>query len=368
MNLIKLNIKTENQKYPIFIGNNIIGNLSKFLRENLISFNQCLIVADKNVPKKLIKKVLNSLLKKKITLHHFNSSEKNKNQKNIDDILSILLNKNFNRNDCVISIGGGITGDISGFAASIFKRGLKFINIPTTLLSQVDSSIGGKTGINNKHGKNLIGTFYQPSLVISDIIFLKSLPKREIICGYGEILKHAIISDKKFFSFLDKNGSQIFNLKSPLIEKAIFKSCSIKKKVVEADEKEMGIRKILNFGHTFAHAYEATLKYSKKLNHGEAVILGIKTAAKFSLSINILNIKEFNLIENHLNKLDLPKNINKFFSKRDLNKILSFMKKDKKNNSNKINLVLLKKIGSPIYKLQFDEKKINLFLKKELVK
>ena len=368
MNLIKLNIKTKNQKYPIFIGNNIIGNLSKFLRENLISFNQCLIVADKNVPKKLIKKVLNSLLKKKITLHHFNSSEKNKNQKNIDDILSILLNKNFNRNDCVISIGGGITGDISGFAASIFKRGLKFINIPTTLLSQVDSSIGGKTGINNKHGKNLIGTFYQPSLVISDIIFLKSLPKREIICGYGEILKHAIISDKKFFSFLDKNGSQIFNLKSPLIEKAIFKSCSIKKKVVEADEKEMGIRKVLNFGHTFAHAYEATLKYSKKLNHGEAVILGIKTAAKFSLSINILNIKEFNLIENHLNKLDLPKSINKFFSKRDLNKILSFMKKDKKNNSNKINLVLLKKIGSPIYKLQFDEKKINLFLKKELVK
>ena len=293
MNLIKLNIKTGNQKYPIFIGNNIIGNLSKFLRENLISFNQCLIVADKNVPKKLIKKVLNSLHKKKITLHHFNSSEKNKNQKNIDDILSILLNKNFNRNDCVISIGGGITGDVSGFAASIFKRGLKFINIPTTLLSQVDSSIGGKTGINNKHGKNLIGTFYQPSLVVSDIIFLKSLPKREIVCGYGEILKHAIISDKKFFSFLDKNGSQIFNLKSPLIEKAIFKSCSIKKKVVEADEKEMGLRKVLNFGHTFAHAYEATLKYSKKLNHGEAVILGIKTAAKFSLSINILNIKEF---------------------------------------------------------------------------
>ena len=368
MNLIKLNIKTENQKYPIFIGNNIIGNLSKFLRENLISFNQCLIVADKNVPKKLIKKVLNSLSKKKTFLYYFFSSEKNKNQKSIDNILSILLSKNFNRNDCIVSIGGGITGDISGFAASIFKRGLKFINIPTTLLSQVDSSIGGKTGINNKHGKNLIGTFYQPSLVISDIIFLKSLPKREIICGYGEILKHAIISDKKFFSFLDKNGSQIFNLKSPLIEKAIFKSCSIKKKVVEADEKEMGIRKVLNFGHTFAHAYEATLKYSKKLNHGEAVILGIKTAAKFSLSINILNIKEFNLIENHLNKLDLPKSINKFFSKRDLNKILSFMKKDKKNNSNKINLVLLKKIGSPIYKLQFDEKKINLFLKKELIK
>ena len=141
-----------------------------------------------------------------------------------------------------------------------------------------------------------------------------------------------------------------------------------KKKVVEADEKEMGLRKILNFGHTFAHAYEATLGYSKKLNHGEAVILGIKTAAKFSLSNNILSTKEFYLIENHLNKLNLPRNINKFFSIKNLNKILSFMKKDKKNNTNKINLVLLKKIGSPIYKHKFDEKKINLFLRKELIK
>ena len=205
-------------------------------------------------------------------------------------------------------------------------------------------------------------------MVISDIIFLKSLPKREIICGYGEILKHAIIADKKFFTFLDINGFQILNLNSPIIEKTIFKSCSIKMKVVESDEKEMGIRKILNFGHTFAHAYEATLGYSKKLNHGEAVILGIKTAAKFSLSNNILSTKEFDLIENHLNKLSLPGNINKFFSTKSLNKILSFMKKDKKNNTNKINLVLLKKIGSPIYKLNFDEKKISLFLRKELIK
>ena len=368
MSLIKLHVKTGNQKYPIFIGNNILNKLKVILKENLINFNQCLVIADKNVPKKLLNKVSISFLKKIITLHYFNSSEKNKNQKSVDSILSILLSKNFNRNDCVISVGGGITGDVSSFAASIFKRGLKFINIPTTLLSQVDSSIGGKTGINNKYGKNLIGTFYQPSLVISDIIFLKSLPKREIICGYGEILKHAIIADKKFFTFLDINGSQILNLKSPLIEKAIFKSCSIKKKIVEADEKEMGIRKILNFGHTFAHAYEATLGYSKKLNHGEAVILGIKTAAKFSLLNNILNTKEFDLIENHLNKLSLPRNINKFFSTKSLNKILSFMKKDKKNNTNKINLVLLKKIGSPIGKLNFDEKKINLFLRKELIK
>ena len=238
MSPIKLKVKTGNQKYPIFIGNNILNKIKLILKENSINFNQCLIIADKNVPKKLIHKILKYLPQKKLFLYHFNSSEKNKNQKSINKILSILLSKNFNRNDCVISIGGGITGDVSGFAASMFKRGLKFINIPTTLLSQVDSSIGGKTGINSKYGKNLIGAFYQPSLVISDIVFLKSLPKREIICGYGEIIKHALISDKKFFSFLNINGSQILNLKSPLIERAIFKSCSIKKKLLRLMKKK----------------------------------------------------------------------------------------------------------------------------------
>ena len=176
MSVIKLQIKTGNQKYPIYIGNDILDKLNKFLKENLINFNQCLVIVDKNVPKILVSKVLNTLHKKKISLYYFHSSEKNKNQKIVNSILDTLLSKNFNRNDCVISIGGGITGDVSGFAASIFKRGLKFINIPTTLLSQVDSSIGGKTGINSKYGKNLIGSFDQPSLVISDIVFLNSLP------------------------------------------------------------------------------------------------------------------------------------------------------------------------------------------------
>ena len=367
MSSTKLQVKTKDHKYSIIIGSNILKKLQSFLKKNFISFNQCLIIADKNVPKFLIKKVINHLPKKKV-IYYFDANEKNKSQKSINKILSILLEKNFNRNDCLISIGGGITGDITGFAASIFKRGLKFVNIPTTLLSQVDSSIGGKTGINTKHGKNLIGSFYQPNLVVSDIIFLKSLPKRELICGYGEILKHALISNKKFFSFLNKNSANILSLKSPLIEKTIFQSCLIKKKVVEADEKEIGIRKILNLGHTFAHAFEATLGYSKKLNHGEAVILGIKSAAKFSLLNNILNIKEFQRIENHLYQLNLPINIGKFFSKKDCPKILSFMKKDKKNNAQKINLVLLKKIGLPIYRLQFSEKKIEHFLKKELIK
>ena len=368
MSLIKLKIKTDGQEYPILIGNNILNKLRVILKENLINYNQCLVVVDTNIPKKQVNKVLKFLPKRNLSIHRFRANEKNKNQKSINNILNTLLKKNFNRNDCIISVGGGITGDVSGFAASIYKRGLKFINIPTTLLSQVDSSIGGKTGVNTKYGKNLIGAFYQPSLVISDINFLNSLPKRELVCGYGEILKHALISNKHFFNFLNKNVAKILRLKSPFIERAIFQSCSIKKKIVEIDSKEIGVRKILNFGHTFAHAFEATLGFSKKLNHGEAVILGIRVATKFSLLNKILSIKEFKLIENHLIKYNLPRNINKFFSKKNINKIFSFMKKDKKNNTNKINLVLLKKIGTPTFKLHFNDKDIKKFLFKELIK
>jgi 3-dehydroquinate synthetase len=257
MSLIKIQVNTVNQKYPIYIGNNILNKLNKFLKNASINLNHCLIIADKNVPKKLIKEVIKSIPRYSTIIHYFNANEKNKNQNSVQKILSILLKKNFNRNDCLISIGGGITGDVSGFAASIYKRGLKFINIPTTLLSQVDSSIGGKTGVNTPHGKNLIGSFYQP--------------------------------------------------------------------------------------------------------------MGVKTAAKFSLINKNLNIKDFQIIENHLNKLNLPSDINKFFSMKDLNKILSFMKKDKKNNTKKINLILLKKIGTPIHKLEFNEKRIATFLQKELI-
>ena len=363
----KLKINTRTQKYSIIIGSNLISKISSITKNNSIDFKKCLLVVDKNISKKIISKIRMSLNKKKLYVYFFKASEINKNQNSVNSILDILLKENFSRDDCLISVGGGITGDISGFAASLFKRGLKFINIPTTLLSQVDSSIGGKTGVNTKYGKNLIGSFYQPSLVITDIQFLKTLPVREIICGYGEILKHSLIANKTFYNFLNKNSFKIFNLSSPFIEKAIYESCKIKKIVVEKDEKEKGLRKILNFGHTFAHAYEATLGYSPKLNHGEAVILGMQTALNFSLKYNLMKKKEHGSIFNHIANLKLPSNINKFFSVKDLNKILSFMLKDKKNYSEKINLVLLKKIGSPVIDKEFNKKSLAIFLKSELI-
>ena len=366
MKPIKLKINTKTQTYTIIIGSNLVSNISNIAKNNSLNFKKCLLVIDKNISSKIITKVKKSINKKNITMYFFKASEKNKSQNSVNKILEILLSKNFSREDCLVSVGGGITGDISGFAASLFKRGLKFINIPTTLLSQVDSSIGGKTGINTIYGKNLIGSFYQPNLVISDIEFLKTLPKRELICGYGEILKHSLIANKSFFNFLDKNSNKIFKLSSSHIKKAIFESCKIKKQVVEKDEKEKGLRKILNFGHTFAHAFEATLGYSNKLNHGEAVILGIKTALNFSLKNKIINKKEYSLIVNHIIKSNLPSDINKFFKAKDLNKILSFMLKDKKNNSDKISLVLLKKIGSPIINREYNQKSLEIFLKSEL--
>ena len=366
MRKFKLVVNTNRERYPILIGTNLITNLSNILKDNSIKFKQCLLVIDKNVPKINVIKLKQSLKNKKIYIHSITANEKNKNQKNVDKILAVLLKNNFQRNDCLISVGGGITGDVSGFASSIYKRGINFVNIPTTLLAQVDSSIGGKTGINTSFGKNLIGSFYQPKLVISDIDFLKTLPKREIICGYAEIFKHSLIFEKKFFSFLDKNANEILNLKSPFIEKSIVKSCEIKKKIVELDEKEKSLRKILNFGHTFAHAYESSLNYSKRLNHGEAVLLGIHSAINFSLKFKLLSKLNYSKIKDHFIKYKLPNKITNYFLKKDLKRLIYFMKKDKKNTSNLINLILIERIGRIKLNLNFNKKVLSKFFEEEL--
>ena len=198
----KIIINTSDGRYPIYIGENLVNNCGKFLKINNIFSSKVLLIIDNKLPKKLVQRIIKSLKKKPFSIY-LKSNEKNKSQKNVDKIINFLLQNNFNRNDCLISVGGGIIGDLSAYAASIFKRGLLYVNVPTTLLAQVDSSIDGKTGINSKFGKNLIGSFYQPQLVLSDISFLKSLPNREILCGYAEIFKHSLIADRNFFNFLD---------------------------------------------------------------------------------------------------------------------------------------------------------------------
>ena len=341
----KLGIKTKKGKYSILIGTNFLSRLSKIFQKNRLEFNKCFLIIDRKIGNKRIKEICKSIKQTKIT-YLFKSSEKNKNIHNVIKILNLLQKNNFNRSDCLITVGGGIIGDTGGFAASLFKRGLKFINIPTTLLAQVDSSVGGKTGINSVKGKNLIGSFYQPKSVISELSFLKSLPRRELVCGFAEILKYSLIRDKKFFVWIKKNSEIILKGKNDIILRyAIVKSCKNKVHFVTADEKELGKRMLLNFGHTFAHAIEAASNFSKKINHGEAVLVGMLLATKLSVRKKICTKSTLNEIQKIYKINNLPSALIKYFKKNDFNKIARYMVNDKKNNDKRINLILLKKIG-----------------------
>ena len=362
MKVQKLIISTKSKSYPIYFGNNILNLTGKLLKSKLPNVKKICIIVDDKIPKILSKKLINSLKNYNLKIFILRASEKNKNILVINRIIEQLLKENFNRTDCIIALGGGIIGDMSALISNLTKRGLNFINIPTTLLAQVDSSIGGKTGVNSHQGKNLIGTYYQPDFVLSDVSALKSLPHRAMVAGYGEILKHSLISNKKFFLWLLKNGKDIIKKKSNnKIKEAIIKSCIIKNSIVSKDEKEKNLRKNLNFGHTFGHGFEGANNYSNKLNHGEAVLLGMFVANKLSNKKNMLSYKQFLQIKKHYIDLSLPMNITKNFKKNSINKIIYFMLKDKKNVDKKINLILLKNIGK-VKKVTFSANEIKRFL------
>jgi len=313
----KIIVKTKSKTYPIYFGDKIISTTGALIRKNLPNVKKICIISDKNLPLVLLKKLSKSLKKYNLKIYRLSVSEKIKNFKVAYKLIENMLNDNFNRSDCIISFGGGILGDLSAFISSLTKRGVKFINIPTTLLAQVDASIGGKTAINSNQGKNLIGTFYQPEFVLVDISMLNSLPRREIICGYGEILKHSLILDRKFFLWLSINAKKIINNKdNNLLIMAVIRSCKIKSKIVNRDEREKNLRMILNFGHTFAHGFEGAKNFSKKINHGEAVLLGMTIANQLAYNKKILPLKDLMLVKKHYFDLNLPRKISNFI-KRD---------------------------------------------------
>ncbi len=359
----KIIVKNKNTNYPIFIGNGILDLLPKQIKLRCPGSKKVALILDKNVPSHLRKKIRYSLKGYKIFVKEYLPNENLKSFKEVYLLVEKLIEQRFNRNDIVIAVGGGIIGDFSGFVASILKRGVNFINIPTTLLAQVDSSIGGKTGINSILGKNLIGAFYQPKLVLSDISFLKSLSKREFICGFGEVLKYSLIKDKHFFKFIKKNSKKILEGKDlKVLKYLIIRSCKNKVYFVKADEKESGKRMILNFGHTFAHGIEAANNFSKKINHGEAVLMGMFLATKLSVKMKLCSKKVLSEIQNIYTLNKLPSNLNKFFKKNKFKEIVKHMINDKKNNDSKINLILIKKIGKTTQpgkiKISYDKMKI----------
>ena len=337
-------IKTKSKKCKIVIEN---GSINTYLKSELRTDSKKFIIIDSKVSKKIDKIIKN---KKNVFLVTVKGSEKLKSISSYWKIISKLLQKKIDRSSTLISIGGGTVGDLCGFISNTILRGVKFSLIPTTLLSQVDSSIGGKNGINSKYGKNLIGTFYQPDIVIIDPTILRSLPLKQLRTGYAEIVKYALINDKNFFIWLKKNLKDILLLKKNQLNYAILKSIKIKEKYVINDEKEKLVnsssRAMLNFGHTFGHALELINKYHSNLTHGEAISIGMILAAKISYRMKNIRRSELDDIIYHFKQAGLPYSTKSMIN----NKLYKAISADKKNTNNKINLILLKKVGEAYYK------------------
>jgi len=279
--------------------------------------------------------------------------EQYKNMESVDTILESLFNHKFNRKSILISLGGGVIGDITGFSASLYQRGIDFIQIPTTLLAQVDASVGGKTGVNNKFGKNLIGAFHQPKAVFINPEFLLTLPQREISAGFAELLKVAVIFDKIFFEYLETQE------KNSNIEYVIQKSVELKAEIVSQDEKEKGVRASLNYGHTFGHIVENETDYSKYL-HGEAVAIGMVMANELALELGIMNGDEVSRVKNVLKLAGLPitykiKDIDGFYQKFFL---------DKKSTDTNIKFIVPNGIGAFEFKDELSEETLKKVLRK----
>ncbi|MDA9231298.1 3-dehydroquinate synthase [Rickettsiales bacterium] len=361
MNTEIIKVDLDKRSYNIKIGENIIENLANHLQE-IGNFSKVFIITDSNVARFHLDKISSTLNKSSIEHKSIiiDAGEKTKNFQNLQNLCEKILSCQIDRNSLLIALGGGVIGDLVGFVASILLRGINFIQIPTTLLAAVDSSVGGKTAINSKFGKNLIGSFYQPKIVICDIKLLDTLPQRDFISGYGEVIKYGLIYDSKFFDYLKKNLSKIQDRDSKIIQNIIATSCKIKAKIVSEDEKEHGKRALLNFGHTFGHVFENQTNYSEELFHGEAVAIGMVLAAQMSLKLNLIDIKQLESIKQHIKKSGLFTHHNQIRENWDENSLIESLYKDKKVKNNKLTFILLHKIGKAIIKDDISE---DLFLK-----
>ena len=339
-------------KYRIVISKNAISkkNLAPLLKNH----NKTLLISDDGVPSKIVREVAAGCKPStkvfKIILKH---GEQAKSVQNFQKILNFLADNNFDRTDLIVAVGGGVVGDISGFVASSYLRGIKFIQIPTTLLAQVDSSVGGKTAINIVAGKNLVGAFYNPKGVIIDTTVLNSLPSREFKAGLAEVIKYAFIQNKSLFSLLKKYTKKILLKDQKIIEEIIFLSLQTKAMIVTKDEKENGIRAILNFGHTFGHAIEAHGKY-KKILHGEAVAKGMKVASKISYLENLISEKEHKEVIALLQKFEFDLSLEQY----KYRELKPYIFRDKKIKAGKLNLVLLNKLSNAVVTNSFDAKSL----------
>lgn len=347
----KLRVELADRSYDILIGENLLAELPKHLPQK-----KTLIITDENVNNFHRKKLEEALAGVDFKIKTLPAGESTKSFEHLETICDWLLKNKPDRKTTIIAFGGGVIGDLVGFAASIVLRGINFIQVPTTLLSQVDSSVGGKTAINSKYGKNLIGAFYQPKLVLADIGLLKTLPKREFMSGYAEVVKYGLINQPEFFEWLD--GNTLDDKKN--LAQAIYKSCEFKADIVSKDEREGGIRALLNLGHTFGHAFEAETGFSDKLLHGEAVALGIVCAFKMSEKLGLT--KDADKVIAHFKKVGLPTNPHEYVTDWNIDRLVDHMRSDKKNTDDKIVFILAKGIGKSFISHDVTEKQLREFL------
>lgn len=342
-----LTVDLGDRSYPIYIGQGLLEQPELF--KPYIKANQVMVVTNETIAPLYLAKTLATFSGFHTQSVILPDGEEYKNLTVLNTIFDGLLTHRFDRRSTIVALGGGVIGDMAGFAASCYQRGIPFIQIPTTLLAQVDSSVGGKTGVNHVLGKNMIGTFYQPNCVVIDTETLKTLEKNQLRAGLAEIIKYGLITDKEFFDWLEKHIEKLLELDTEALSYAIARSCQDKATVVAQDERESGIRALLNLGHTFGHAIETGTFY-KEFLHGEAVAIGICLAAQLSAHLGWLDATAVERIMRLIARAGLPRHIP---SKLSVEQMMQLMKVDKKVRDGKVYLILMKAIGEAVVTDQY---------------
>ncbi|KAF3983729.1 MAG: 3-dehydroquinate synthase [Methylococcales symbiont of Hymedesmia sp. n. MRB-2018] len=345
----QLCVELGEKSYPIYIGSNLLGQQT--LMQKHIKSKQVLIVTNTTVSALYLEKVIKSLDTFQVETIELPDGEQYKSLEYLTKIFDLLLEQKYSRNATLLALGGGVIGDMGGFAAACYQRGIVFIQIPTTVLAQVDSSVGGKTGVNHPLGKNMIGAFYQPQCVIADIDVLDTLDDRHLVAGIAEIIKYGLIRDLALFEWLEKNMSLLLARDKEALAYVIERSCINKAEIVAEDEFESGIRAILNLGHTFGHAIETGMGYGMYI-HGEAVAIGMGYAADLSHRLGWISIQDVDRIIKLLKQAQLPVIPPK---EMDVAQFVELMSVDKKNVDGKIRVILLEAIGKAALPISVDQ-------------
>lgn len=355
------------RSYDIYVGSQLLANCGVALKAAL-PLHHVFIITDQHVAKHYLPQLEKTLSDAGIIYEAIilEPGERTKSFAVLERVIDEIISHKPERKSTLIAFGGGVIGDLTGFAASILLRGVNFIQIPTTLLSQVDSSVGGKTGINTRAGKNLVGSFYQPRMVLADTSLLSSLPKREFLAGYAEVVKYGLISDLEFFHWLEENLDKIIAGDEEALKHAVLTSCQSKADIVERDETESGVRGLLNLGHTFGHALEAETGYSDELVHGEGVAVGMVLAFKLSALIGKCSQEDVAKVQSHLARVGLPTTLSDVRESWDVDRLIDHMYQDKKVSQGKLVFILAEGIGRSYIDKEVDVDKVRELLVEEI--